>query len=155
EGDPLWREIASSSETRVGSSCEYYDRCFVTRMKRETEQAKLLIVNHHLFFADLALKSAMRGAVAPRGGALPPYDAVVFDEAHQLEDIATSFFSTRVSRARIDAMLRDAERAFFAAGLLDRVLGKGEGRTLTMLTHEAADALFAHLARLASSLTES
>src|SRR5690606_31674680 len=80
EGDPLWREVCSSSETRLGASCEYFERCFVTRMKREMERARLLVVNHHLFFADLSLRAASKGP-GPRVGALPPYDVVIFDEA--------------------------------------------------------------------------
>lgn len=122
ENDPLWREVCSSSETRIGASCAYFDRCFVTKMKREMERARLLVVNHHLFFADLALRSASKGQ-GPRVGALPPYDVVIFDEAHQLEDIATNFFGTRISRARVDSMLRDAERAFVESGL---ALGKSK-----------------------------
>ncbi|AUX41986.1 helicase [Sorangium cellulosum] len=148
EGDPLWREVASSSETRLGSSCDYYDDCFVTKMKRESEAARLLIVNHHLFFADLALKIAGARRGFAGAGALPPYDAVVFDEAHQLEDIATGFFGVRVSRARVDSMLRDADRAFISSGLADRILGRGEGTALTAVVREAADALFDRLARL-------
>jgi ATP-dependent DNA helicase DinG len=148
DGDPVWREIASSSETRIGATCEHFDHCFVTRMRREMDRAQLLVVNHHLFFADLALKTSMRGAGAPRGGALPNYDAVIFDEAHQLEDIATSFFGRRVSRARVDTMLRDAERGFIAAGLACRVLGKGEGTALVALVRQASEELFAELARL-------
>lgn len=148
EGDPIWREVASSSETRLGASCAYYEDCFVTRMKRESEAARLLIVNHHLFFADLALKIAGARRGFGGAGALPPYDAVVFDEAHQLEDIATSFFGVRVSRARVEAMLRDADRAFITSGLADRILGRGEGTALTAVVRESSDALFAHLAQL-------
>ena len=113
EGDPVRDEIASSSETRIGGACTYYERCFVTRMKREAEAARIVVVNHHLFFADLALRGAHEG------GALPPYDAVIFDEAHQIEDVATDFFGTRVSSGRADALARDAERAFLSAGLAD------------------------------------
>ncbi|WP_437878288.1 ATP-dependent DNA helicase [Sorangium sp. So ce513] len=148
EGDPLWREVASSSETRLGSSCDYYDDCFVTRMKRDSEAARLLVVNHHLFFADLALKIAGARRGFGGAGALPPYDAVIFDEAHQLEDIATSFFGVRVSRARVDSMLRDADRAFIASGLADRILGRGEGTAITAVVRESADALFDRLAAL-------
>lgn len=148
EGDPIRREICSSSETRIGSSCTYYERCYVTRMKREAEAARIVVVNHHLFFADLALKVG-RGDV-PGAGALPPYDAVIFDEAHELEEIATDFFGTRVTGTRIDTMLRDAERAFIASGLSDRVLGKGEGAVISSLTREAADHFFAQVAQLIS-----
>ncbi|WP_437281883.1 ATP-dependent DNA helicase [Sorangium sp. So ce375] len=148
EGDPVWREVASSSETRLGASCEHFERCFVTRMKRDSEAARLLVVNHHLFFADLALKIAGARRGFAGAGALPPYDAVIFDEAHQLEDIATSFFGVRVSRARVDSMLRDADRAFIASGLADRILGRGEGTAITAVVRESADALFDRLASL-------
>src|SRR5829696_307079 len=100
EGDPLWREVSSSSETRIGSSCAYYDECFVTRMRRDLEQAQIVVVNHHLFFADLAVKLMAERRGFSAAGALPPYDAVIFDEAHELEDIATDFFGVRISGAR-------------------------------------------------------
>lgn len=109
ERDPIRLEIAASSEARVGPGCVYYDRCFVTRNRLRAEAAQLLIVNHHLFFADLALR---RGNA---GGILPDYDAVIFDEAHQLEEIATEFFGFRVSTARMETLLRDASRSFEAA----------------------------------------
>jgi ATP-dependent DNA helicase DinG len=108
EDAPAWRIVASSSETRIGAGCEHFERCFVTRMRREAEDAQIVVVNHHLFLADLALRTGPRGAHA---SVIPAYDAVVFDEAHQLEDIATDFFGTSVSSARIEALLRDAERA--------------------------------------------
>lgn len=104
EDDPIWRDVTASSDTRVGPGCAHFDECFVTRMRREAEAARLVIVNHHLFFADLALRGPHPGRV------LPDYDAVIFDEAHQLEDIATDFFGVRVSSARIEAILRDLER---------------------------------------------
>ena len=100
-----WREVSSSSETRIGSGCEYFEQCFVSRMRREAEEAQIVIVNHHLFLADLALREAARGA-----SVLPAYDAVVFDEAHAIEDIATDFFGTRISSARVESLVRDAER---------------------------------------------
>src|SRR4029077_16709734 len=98
-----WREVASASDTRIGAGCAYFERCFVTRMRREAEQAQIVVVNHHLFLADLALRSGPRGAHA---SVLPAYDAVVFDEAHQIEDVATDFFGKRVSSARVDAFVR-------------------------------------------------
>ena len=86
-------------------------------MRREAERARLMVVNHHLFFADLALRGPHPGRV------LPDYDAVIFDEAHQLEDIATEFFGMRVSRRRLDRLLADAERALRAAGARDPLFG--------------------------------
>jgi len=109
ENAEAWRDVSSSSETRIGSGCEYFDQCFVSRMRREAEDAQIVIVNHHLFLADLALREAARGA-----SVLPPYDAVVFDEAHAIEDIATDFFGVRISSARVESLVRDAERALAA-----------------------------------------
>lgn len=117
EDDPIWREITSSSDTRAGAACPHFEGCFVTRMKREAEAAQLVIVNHHLFFADLALRGPHPASV------IPDYDVVVFDEAHQLEDIATDFFGVRISAARIERVLRDAERVLSLAGLSDPLLG--------------------------------
>jgi ATP-dependent DNA helicase DinG len=153
EGDPIWREVSSSSETRIGQSCAYFTECFVTRMKRDLEDARLLIVNHALFFADLAVKLAAQGRGFAGAGALPAYDAVIFDEAHELEAAATDFFGVRVSGARVAALLRDADRAFVAAGLADVLRAKGEGTALTAIVREAADAFFAELARLAHVTT--
>lgn len=142
ESDPIRAEIASGSETRIGSGCSYFDRCFVTRMRRDAEAARIVVVNHHLFFADLALRGAHEG------GAIPPYDAVIFDEAHQIEDVATDFFGVRVSSSRIDALVRDARRAFAAAGLGGGLLGsRGEGARVADGVERAAEAFFAGVRR--------
>jgi ATP-dependent DNA helicase DinG len=112
QGAPIWHEVSSSSETRVGAKCKHYDACFVTQMKRRAEKAKLLIVNHHLFFADLALR-------APKvNGVIPDYEAVIFDEAHMIEDIATDFFGVTVSTNKLEQLVRDAQRVLAAASLL-------------------------------------
>jgi ATP-dependent DNA helicase DinG len=108
EGDPVRLSVQSSSETRRGAECHHYDACFVTRMRREAEGARIIVVNHHLFFADLALRGPHPGRV------LPDYDAVIFDEAHQIEDVATTFFGVRVSESRFEHLLGDLERS--AAG---------------------------------------
>jgi ATP-dependent DNA helicase DinG len=101
-----WREIASAPETRLGLRCPHHERCFVTAMRRAGAEADLVITNHHLFFADLALRSAW-----PDAEVLPPYETVVFDEAHQLEDIAAEFFGTHVSTQRLLGLARDLARA--------------------------------------------
>jgi ATP-dependent DNA helicase DinG len=129
EDSPAWRDVQSSSDTRIGASCVHHDECFVTRMRREAEGATLVVVNHHLFFADLALRRLRQGARGEYGSALPPYDTVIFDEAHQIEDIATDFFGVRVSSSRVEALVRDARRALTAARLLT-VLGTGEAKPL-------------------------
>ncbi len=145
ERDLVRLEVASSSDTRVGAGCVYYDECFVTRLKREAERAQLLVVNHHLLFADLALKGDHPG------GALPPYEAVVFDEAHQLEDVATDFFGARVSGARVEALARDAERAFRRSGLGDALFTRAENASLTAKVREAGVFFFSWLVRYATS----
>jgi len=139
EQDPLRAAVASSSETRVGASCQHYDSCFVTRMRREADAARLVIVNHHLFLADLALRGAHPGRV------LPDYDVVVFDEAHQLEDIATEFFGVRVTSGRVERSLGDAERTLRTAGALDPLFG-GKRNATVEAARSAADAFFAALA---------
>jgi ATP-dependent DNA helicase DinG len=113
---PAWRDVQSGTDTRIGAGCKYYDECFVTRMRREAENAQIVVVNHHLFFADLALKTGKTGGY---GGAIPPYDAVVFDEAHQIENVATDFFGVRVSSSRVERLVRDARRAVLGARVLD------------------------------------
>ncbi len=102
EEDPIWARIVSGSDTRIGARCDYYEECFVTRARREAERAQIVVVNHHLFFADLALRDTGFASI------LPDYDAVVFDEAHQLEDTATQFFGSRISTAMIERLVRDA-----------------------------------------------
>jgi ATP-dependent DNA helicase DinG len=116
EGAQAWRDVHSSTDTRIGAGCKYYDECFVTRMRRRADEAHVVVVNHHLFFADLALRTGKAGGF---GGAIPTYDAVIFDEAHQIEAVATDFFGVRISTARIDALLRDARRSIIAARALE------------------------------------
>lgn len=140
-----WRSVHSSTDTRIGASCPHYEECFVTQMKREAEGADLVVVNHHLFCADLALRHGRGGARGDVASAIPAYDAVVFDEAHQLEEIAVAFFGSRVSSARVEALVRDAHRAFVAADLIDGVVGRGEARVLLDLVEEAQRAFFGAL----------
>jgi ATP-dependent DNA helicase DinG len=105
EDSEVWRAVSSSTDTRIGTGCPHFEACFVTRMRREAEDAQIVVVNHHLLLADLALRRGKRGAHA---SVLPAYDALVFDEAHQVEDVATDFFGVRVSSARVESLLRDA-----------------------------------------------
>jgi ATP-dependent DNA helicase DinG len=100
----VWGELCTSSESCLGQRCEWYNRCFITRMRQEAAAADIVIVNHHLFFADLALKESSYGEVIPR------YDAVIFDEAHHLEEVATQHFGIGVSNYRVEDLTRDTER---------------------------------------------
>jgi len=105
EEDPIWSRVVSGSDTRIGSRCDHFDDCFVTRVRRRAEAAQLVVVNHHLFFADLALRDTGFASV------LPDYEAVIFDEAHQIEDAATLFFGSRVSTSMLERLVRDARAA--------------------------------------------
>jgi len=138
EDSELWREVQSSTETRIGANCTHFDACFVTRMRRDAEDAQIVVVNHHLFLADLALRTSSRGDYA---SAIPNYDAVVFDEAHQLEDVATDFFGVRASTARVERLVRDAERSLAASGGLE-LLKSGTTRAMLENVVLAARAFF-------------
>jgi ATP-dependent DNA helicase DinG len=136
EDDLIWPRITASSERRIGPACQYYESCYVTRMKREAAAARIVVVNHHLFFADLALRGEHPASV------LPDYDAVIFDEAHQLEDVATEHFGVSVSSARIARLCSDARP------LLERELGAAAAdHTLRIV--EACEVFFDALASVA------
>jgi ATP-dependent DNA helicase DinG len=106
EDAAIWRELVSSPETRLGKRCPFVADCFITGMRRRAQEAQVVVVNHHLFFADLALRSRF-----PEAQVLPSYEAVIFDEAHQLEDVATEIFGVQASSLRLFALARDVERA--------------------------------------------
>ncbi|MDP3273800.1 MAG: ATP-dependent DNA helicase [Deltaproteobacteria bacterium] len=126
EDSMVWRDVASSSDTRLGVKCRFYEQCFSTRMRRRAEASQIIVTNHHLFCADLALRHANIGAQV-----LPDYDAVIFDEAHALEEVATEFFGVRVMRSRAEAIVRDANRAFETAGFfVDPTRRSSLGRVL-------------------------
>jgi ATP-dependent DNA helicase DinG len=107
ESSPLWSRLDARSEACLGSTCPDYQRCFVTEMRRKAQESDVVIVNHHLFFADLAVRQQASGA--PDAGVLPEAGAVIFDEAHELEDIASSYFGLSVSNQRFEDLVRDTE----------------------------------------------
>ena len=103
DSSELWRRIDARRETCTGQKCKEFYRCFITKMHQQAAESDLIIVNHHLFFADLALKQT------EFAGLIPEYSAVVFDEAHELEDVATQYFGLRVSNYRLEELARDSE----------------------------------------------
>ena len=107
----FWREISASSENCIGQSCPDFDACFVTLMRQRAVEADLVVVNHHLLCADLAVRESSFGEV------IPPYDTLIVDEAHLLEDVATQYFGVVVSSHRVDDLCRDVERELAAAKL--------------------------------------
>jgi ATP-dependent DNA helicase DinG len=101
--ESLWSKICSESDTCSGMRCAWYENCFVMRARREAASAGILVVNHHLLFADLALRQA--GVGYESGAVLPVYDRIIFDEAHNIENSATSFFSESLSKFSIYQLL--------------------------------------------------
>jgi ATP-dependent DNA helicase DinG len=99
----LWHRIDARSDLCTGQKCPEFARCFLTAMKQRAQEADLIIVNHHLFFADLAIRQDDFGSI------LPEYSAVVFDEAHEIEDVASDYFGRRVSSYQFEEMVRDTE----------------------------------------------
>jgi ATP-dependent DNA helicase DinG len=96
-----WNEVCSSSDYCLGQQCSQFSRCHLTRLRNEAAQAKIVLVNHHLFFADLALRGKGLGEV------IPEYDAVVFDEAHQLEDVVGEYFGVHFSSLALSQLAQD------------------------------------------------
>ncbi len=107
ESSPLWTKLDARTEACLGASCPDWEQCFVTSMRRKALEADIVIVNHHLFFADLNIKQ--QAANAPDAGILPESAIVIFDEAHELEDIASNYFGIGLSTARFDELIRDVE----------------------------------------------
>jgi ATP-dependent DNA helicase DinG len=107
ETSALWHKLDARADTCLGQKCKEYDRCFITEMRRRAAESDIIIVNHHLFFADLSIKLEAEGA--PDAGVLPDCGAVIFDEAHELEDIAGNYFGISVSNLRMDELTRDVE----------------------------------------------
>jgi ATP-dependent DNA helicase DinG len=106
ESAPLWADATTTPDARIGARCPHFERCFVTQARRQADQAQLVLVNHHLYFADRAIRGAN-----PSARILPPHDAVIFDEAHQLEDVATEHFGARISTHKLSELVRDAQLA--------------------------------------------
>ena len=107
EASALWAKLDARSDACLGSTCPDYRRCFITEMRRKALESDIVIVNHHLFFADLAVKREAAGA--PDAGVLPEAAAVVFDEAHELEEVASSYFGLSVSNIRFEELARDTD----------------------------------------------
>ena len=101
---PLWNDVAASAENCLGGDCPRYDECFVTRMRQRAEESDVVIVNHHLLFADAALRRNAYGEV------IPECQHAVLDEAHQLEDVATQYFGVAVSTWDVENLASDIER---------------------------------------------
>jgi ATP-dependent DNA helicase DinG len=104
DDDPLWDSISSTSDQCLGAECMFYEDCFLNRLRQAAAQAQIIVANHHLFFADLMVRKEGFGEIIPRA------QAVVFDEAHTLEDIATTYFGKSVSTNQLMDFVGDVEK---------------------------------------------
>ena len=109
EASLLWHKLDARADACIGQKCSEWERCFITQMRRKAMESDIIIVNHHLFFADLAIKLQADGA--PDAGVLPEAAAVIFDEAHELEDVAGNYFGISVSNLRMEELARDVENS--------------------------------------------
>ncbi|PID72510.1 MAG: ATP-dependent helicase [Desulfobulbus propionicus] len=102
---PLWQKICCVSHLCLGSDCPESSRCFLNKLRRDAAACQVLIVNHHLLFSDLAVRKTGYGEVLPR------YEAVIFDEAHHIENVASTFFGYSFSRYQVNDLTGDIERS--------------------------------------------
>ena len=121
EASTAWAKFDARSDLCSGQKCANYDRCYITLMHQRALESDIIIVNHHLFFADLSLKDENY-----EGGILPDYHAVVFDEAHEIEDVVGQYFGVTISNYRFQDLRRDlgvvSRMKKFGTPELDRIL---------------------------------
>lgn len=125
----IWNLVTSTRDTCMGAECQYYQDCFVMKARKEAQQADVVVVNHHLFFADVALKDT---GVAEL---LPSANTIIFDEAHQLPDTATLFFGDTISTSQVLELCRDV----LAEGLSHARDGADWAATVTPVERAARD----------------
>ena len=129
ESSTAWAKIDARAELCTGQRCPNFERCFITLMHQRAQESDIVIVNHHLFFADLALREE-----SGEGGILPEYSAVVFDEAHELEDVAGQYFGVGISNYRFEELRRDIASISrikkFGTKELERILERLEEMTI-------------------------
>ncbi|HEV3198946.1 MAG TPA: helicase C-terminal domain-containing protein [Bryobacteraceae bacterium] len=123
ESSTAWAKVDARTDMCTGAKCPNYERCFITLMHQRALESDIIIVNHHLFFADLSLRDDNH-----EGGILPEYHAVVFDEAHEIEDVAGQYFGVSISNYRLNELRRDiaaiSRLKKFGSAELDRVLDR-------------------------------
>ena len=145
----IWNLVTSTRDTCMGAECQYYQDCFVVKARKEAQQADVVVVNHHLFFADVALKDS---GVAEL---LPSANTIIFDEAHQLPDTATLFFGNTVSTSQVLELCRDvlAEGLVHARGAADwgKVVGVVEKAARDLRLSFPQDVVRLSLAQIAPS----
>jgi ATP-dependent DNA helicase DinG len=126
ESSSAWQKLDARRDLCTGQKCQQFERCFLTQMHQRAHESDIIIVNHHLFFADLAVKDD------DFGGIIPEYAAVVFDEAHEIEDVVGKYFGVGLSNYQFQELVRDiaavSRTKQFGSGELDRVLNTVDDR---------------------------
>jgi ATP-dependent DNA helicase DinG len=140
----VWSKVCSDSETCMGKNCSEKARCFVQALRKEASAARIVVVNHHLLFADLAARHSGAGYEAT--AVLPPYSRVIIDEAHSIEGAATSFFSKEFGKTGIlkhaGRLYRKRKRGTAQGGLLTRLfLTVGDGENMLKKLTTALDGI--------------
>ena len=102
--DVLWDALSATSEQCLGTKCSFWGDCFLARLRSKAAKSQIIIVNHHLFFADLKVKKSGFGEIIPR------FQAAVFDEAHNIEEIATLYFGESLSTNQLVELVNDLEK---------------------------------------------
>ncbi len=114
----FWNRINARGDICIGQKCPDFEPCFITRMRDRADAADIVVVNHHLFFADLNVRGN------PHRKVIPDYGAVIFDEAHLIEDIASDYFGFQVSNFQIEELVRDTDNLPIADAVVTRDLTK-------------------------------
>ena len=104
DGDPLWDNISSTSDQCLGAQCVFFDDCFINKLRNRAARSRLMIVNHHLFFADMKIKLSGFSEIIPR------FQIALFDEAHNIEEISTTYFGERISTNQLMELTHDLKK---------------------------------------------
>ena len=104
DNDTLWDALSATSDQCLGSDCKFLGECFLSRLRSKAAKSKIIIVNHHLFFADMKVKRGGFGEIIPR------FQVAVFDEAHSVEEVATSFLGETLSTNQLMELVNDLEK---------------------------------------------
>lgn len=126
EDVPLWARLTATADQCAGKDCAYYDQCFLVQQRERANEADIIVVNHHLFFADCAVRERMDMRL------LPEAEALVFDEGHHLEETASAFFTLHVSNRSLESVTDDIDSQLIGTGQTTLTVIDGKPSTLAL-----------------------